>query len=117
MTAPDRVELLRNSSTLVGIDFVRVSMDQTELSVFLHHKPSMPASLLGSLKADQVHITAQGRGEPVRVLDVFLGLENGRRFLRLPLAQRGGFCLYRIFVDHPAFDRYFNNALFSFKTG
>jgi len=124
VSAPDRAELLRQSNTHVGIDFVRVSPDQRELDVFLHHRSPMPSALLNglnALKAEQVAITALGRGTPLHVKVVeplpSLGLEHGRRFLRLPLAQPGGFCLYRISIQHPAFDPFFNHLSFSFKAG
>jgi hypothetical protein len=124
VSAPDRAELLRQSSTHVGIDFVRVSDDQLSLDVFLHHRSPMPAALLNglnALKAEQVTIKALGRGTPLQVKVVeplpSLGLEHGRRFLRLPLAQPGGFCLYRLSIDHPAFDPFFNHLSFSFKAG
>ncbi len=122
MSAPDRVELLRKSDTLVGIDFIRVSPDQRRLSLFLHHKSPLPTGLLNTLNAldaGRFSITSQDGAPPeqVRVLSPLppLGLEQGRRVLRLQVAEPGGFGTYRLSVDHPAFDPYFNHLPFSFK--
>jgi hypothetical protein len=69
VSAPDRVELIRLSSTLTGIDFVQVSPDQLELFVFIHHL-SLPAGLANALKTikpAQVEINGVGQVTPVHV--------------------------------------------------
>lgn len=122
MSAPNRIDLLKRSDSLVGIDFIRVSPDQRQLWLYLHHKSPLPAGLLNSLNglhAEQISIRSMdgGRPEQVRVLSPLpaVGLEHGRRIVGLQVAEPGGFGRYRLFVDHPAFDPYFNDIPFSFK--
>lgn len=121
MTAPNRIDLLRQSDILVGLDFVRVSPGQTELAVFLHHKNPLPVALanaLNTLDPSQVHITAMAGTLPQQVpalAPLSLGLENNRQFLRVKLAYPGGFGLYRLTVDAAAIDHFHNGIEFSFK--
>jgi hypothetical protein len=122
VSAPNRIDLLKRSDSLVGIDFIRVSPDQRQLSLYLHHKSPLAAGLLNSLNslhAEQISIKSMDGGQPelVRVLSPLpaLGLDHGRRVMRLQVAEPGGFGRYRLFVDHPAFDPYFNDIPFSFK--
>jgi hypothetical protein len=124
MSVPNRIELLQLSNNLVGIDFIRVSQDQRELAVFLHHKSPMPAGLLNSLNAlkpEQVHITPESSATLPLVLVQSplpaVGLEAGRRFLRIPVLAPGGFGRYRLTLDHPALDPFSNHLVFSFKAG
>ena len=63
----DRVDLLRASSTLTGVDFVQISPSQTELLVFLQHT-TLPAGLVTALQAispAQITILGEGRNLPV----------------------------------------------------
>ena len=48
MTMIDRVEDIRLSTTLTGLDFVQVSANQQELLVFVHHL-SLPDTLEAAL--------------------------------------------------------------------
>lgn len=121
MSLVDRVEQLRLSTTLTGIDFVQVSNDQRELLVFLQHD-TLPAALLAALTAltpADVEIRAAGQTSParVRVLQNFTPLPtvDGRQALKLMLEQPGGFGLYTLRINHPSFDAYFAQTLFSFK--
>lgn len=121
MTSTNRIDMLRKSNSLVGIDFVRISLNQLELSVFLHHKSPLPVSLLNKLNAirpEQIQITAVGRVLPSQVLVLNhprVDIENGRRIVRFQVVQPGGFGRYRLSIDHPAFDKFLNNVEFSFK--
>jgi hypothetical protein len=121
VSAPDRVELIRLSSTLTGIDFVQVSPDQLELFVFVHHL-TLPASLdtaLSAITPTQVSIDAIGQTTPAHVPVVQHVLPivsvNGRRALHFKVAAPGGFGYYRLRIDDPAIDTYFNDVRFSFK--
>jgi hypothetical protein len=121
MSAPDRVELIRLSTTLTGLDFVQVSQNQLEVAVILHHLTLPPtlATALATITPDQVEIRAVGATSPERVTVTQHGLPiatiGGRRALRFTVAQPGGFGFYRLRIDHPAVDTYFNDLLFSFK--
>jgi len=118
----DRVDLLRASATLTGIDFIQVAPSQTELLVFLQHDV-LPAGLAAALEAlapDAIQIEGEGQVDPPRV-PVLLNQSplppavDGRAVLRLVVAQPGGFGHYRLKLDTPAIDPYFNNVRFSFK--
>ena len=121
MSAPDRVELIRQSSALTGIDFVQVSPAQVDVLVFIHHLtlPAALASLLATIEPDDVEIRAVGQTAPaaVAVTEHVLPIAtvNGRRALQLKVAAPGGFGFYRLRITHPAVDSYFNDVLFSFK--
>ena len=121
MSAPDRVELIRLSGTLTGIDFVQVSPDQLELFVFIHHLtlPAGLANALKTIKPAQVEINGVGQVTPVHVKVTQHVLPivsvNGRHALHFKVDGPGGFGYYRLKIDHPAIDSYFNNVLFSFK--
>jgi hypothetical protein len=123
VSGPDRVDLLRQSTTLVGIDFVRVSADQRTLFVFLHHRSPLPAALatvLSALAPESVFIEAAGSVLPARVAvmaPITHGVEHGRVFIRLPVSTPGGFGGYRLRIEHASFDPYFNDVPFSFKAG
>ncbi len=120
--ATDRVDLLRASAALTGIDFIQVAPTQDELLVFLQHDtlPAALAATLAAIPADAIHITADGAVDPprVRVLANVSPLPapvDGRAVLQLLLEGPGGFGPYRLRIDSPAFDPYFNNLRFSFK--
>lgn len=120
--AIDRADLLRASTTLTGIDFVQVSANQTLLTLFLVHDtlpPALAATLAG---LDASHFTIEGEGAvdppqvPVRVHMVPLPAPvDGRAVLRLTLQHAGGFGWYRLHVNSPAIDPFFNGVRFSFK--
>lgn len=118
----DRIDLLRASATLTGIDFIQVSPLQTELRVFLQHDVLPPglAATLAAIPASAITITGEGQVDPprVRVLQNVSPLPppvDGRAVMRLLLEQPGGFGHYRLLIDSPAIDPYFNNLRFSFK--
>jgi hypothetical protein len=120
MAAPDRVELIRQSSSLTGIDFVQVSPNQLELLVFIHHLtvPAALAASLATIATEQVEIRAVGQTAPasVAVKQVLaMAAISGRHALRLAVEAPGGFGYYRLRINHPAIDSYFNDILFSFK--
>jgi hypothetical protein len=124
MSAPNRIDLLQLSNSLVGIDFIRVSADQRELAVFLHHKSPLPAGLLNTLNAlkpEQIQISPESSSTlPIVMVQSPLpavGIESGRRFLRIPVLHPGGFGTYRLTINHPALDPFFNQRVFSFKAG
>ena len=121
MSAPDRVDLIRLSNALTGLDFVQVSASQLELRVFVHHLVlSAPlAAALAAITPDKVSITAIGQVTPatVAVTQHVLPLVavDGRIAMRFTVATPGGFGFYKLHIDDPAVDTYFNNLHFSFK--
>jgi hypothetical protein len=117
----DRVELLRTSSTLSGVDFIHVSNDQLELRVFFHHEtlPAAVAAAMTALTPDQVRIVGEGQVDPSEVaVTANLGLlppVDGRDALRLLVEAPGGFGDYRLHLDSATIDPYYNDVRFSFK--
>lgn len=120
--AIDRIDTLRAQTAITGIDFIQVSAGQTELTVFLLHS-SLPPGLAAALAAvapGDIHITGEGRVRPatVKVVQNVSPLPSpvdGRAVLKLILDSPGGFGRYRLRIDSPAIDLYFNNLPFSFK--
>lgn len=117
----DRLERLRASSALTGIDFIQVSPSQTELIVFLVHEvlPAPLITALNGLAASAFTIVAEDRVDPpaVRVTAtvVPVPLVDGRRALVLTTERPGGFGHYRLRIASSAIDPYFNDVRFSFK--
>lgn len=119
---PDRVELLRASSTLTGIDFIQVAPSQTELLIFLQHD-SLPAGLaarLAALTPQDMDIVGEGQTDPPRITVLHHASPlpppvDGRAVLRLQVAEPGGFGHYRLSIRSDAIDPYFNHVRFSFK--
>lgn len=119
--AIDRVELLRTSTTLSGVDYIHVSNDQLELRVFFHHEtlPAAVAAALAALAPDNITITGEGQVDPAKVIVVAnvtpMPVINGRQALHLLVEAPGGFGDYRLRIDSAAIDPYYNNIRFSFK--
>jgi len=121
MSLPDRIDLIRQSTTLTGLDFVQVSPDQIELYIFLSHI-DMTASLenlLRHIEPEDIEISAISKLHPstVNVVSIVTPLPtiDGRRVLHLKVDQPGGFGFYRLFIRHATIDTYFNDLIFSFK--
>lgn len=120
--AIDRVDVLRASTTLTGIDFVQIASSQTEILVFLQHDvlPAAVANALAALSPSDIHITGAGQADPprVKVLQNVSPLPppvDGRAVMRLIVEMPGGFGYYRLGLDTPVIDPYFNDVRFSFK--
>jgi hypothetical protein len=118
----DRLNLLRASTSLTGIDFIQVSASQRELLVFLQHDilPAALATALAAISPDQITISAEGQVDPPRIrvrrnVKPLPAPVNGRAVLRLQLERAGGFGFYRLRINAAAIDPYFNNVRFSFK--
>ena len=123
MTAPDRLQELLNQNSVTGIDFVYVHEDQKTLDVFFfqHDNPPQAEDIVGTVALDQICIYSPEGGEslpevPVKSPPVptWVVVDN-RSVLRLQTAMPGDFSLYRMSIDHPKVDRYFNDVTFSFK--
>ncbi len=118
----DRADLLRASVTLTGIDFIQVAPSQTELVVFLQHDvlPPAVAAALAALTPSDIHIEGEGQVDPSRV-KVVTNVSplpppvDGRAVLRFMVSMPGGFGHYRLRIDSPVIDPFFNNLRFSFK--
>jgi hypothetical protein len=119
---PDRINDLHNTDAVVGMDFVYVFPNQTTLAIFFHPSKTKTAQqILGPIVQSQIHIFSSEGGErlPVVPLDPALAptwiLIDGRRVLRVDTAEPGDFSRYRLRLDHPLVDPFFQDVGFSFK--
>ena len=121
MSAPDRLGLLlaAGQTQVTGIDFVFVDPNQQDLYVFFHHTDPIATILpvLTDLRIDHIHIEPLSGGPAVTIdqLTVPWPLKDGRRVLRLHVTAPGGFVRYRLTIDDPRIDPFFNGVVFSFK--
>jgi hypothetical protein len=117
----DRVEQLRLSTSMTGIDFVQVGAFQTELTVFLQHDilPAALEAVLTALSPAAFIIKAVGAVLPLQVITTQhvlpIPTPDGRHALRLQVAQSGGFGYYTLHINSSAIDPYYNDVVFSFK--
>ena len=119
-SAPDRLEQLLQQNAITGIDFIYVHPDQVTLEVyfFQHATPPQPPVILGALAPDKVKIYDQEGGEGLPVIPVVTSAwatVDSRDVLRLTTAMPGNFTNYRLKIDSPKIDRYYNDVTFSFK--
>lgn len=137
--AIDRRRLLCNQAPplLTGIDYVQVvnPADQTELLVFFIIEPDQvetgpgPTHMVETLSvpkafAGLVEAVAVGGGEtaskmiPATAEYRFATIGGDTHIvLYLKFDRPGDFSNYRLLIDDPAIDPFFNNVLFSFKQG
>ncbi len=120
--AVDRVDLLRASTTMTGIDFIEVSPSQTQLTLFLQHDtlPAALATTLAAISPDAITIIGEGQVAPAKVSVIkndspLPAPVDGRAVMRLTVAAPGGIGWYRLNMDSPAIDPYFNDIRFDFK--
>jgi hypothetical protein len=116
---PDRLELLRAQTALTGIDFLFVHDSQTLVDVYWHVEPHLlDVPLVGDLPAGDVAITSRyGDRRVVPVTAVTWPTVDGRRVLRLKVDEPGDFVPYRLAIDDPRLDDFFNDVPFSFQAG
>ena len=122
MAAPDRIEQLAQQDAVVGLDFIYVEVDQQTLSVFFHPLKSKSAEdVLGAILPGQIFIHSPSGGESLSEVAVAVApapswtTVDGRRVLRLQTVQPGDFSCYRLRLDAPPVDPFFNDVSFSFK--
>ena len=118
MTAPaeDRLLLLLAQNELTGIDFVYVHNSQTRLDVFFLLAPeTLNSPLPGSLAEDTIRIeNIRDEGEPdVPITHLEWAVVDGRTVLRLDVARPASFADYRLTIDDPRIDPYFQNKIFN----
>ena len=120
MAVPDRLEELAKQKQVTGIDFVYVQPSQATLDVYFHNTQpgKLAVPLPGTVHRDKIRIYSPSGGEKhaeVPVRQVTWVMIGGRNVMRLRCAFPGDFSLYRLKVDDPRIDRYYNDIWFSFK--
>jgi len=119
MATPDRLEALLAQNVVTGIDFVYVYPNQATLDVFFLRPPgTLSVPLVNNVAVSQVRIYSPSGGEVhpvVPVTAVAWAMVDGRDVLRLTTSFPGDFSRYRLAIDDPRIDSYFNDVVFSFK--
>jgi Baseplate J-like protein len=138
MPGQDRLTALCEQETrsLTGIDFVQVAdpQVQTLLRVFFHidpdqitppqivFPPANPADV--DFPIDDVLIVSVSGGESLAEAEVVRATwtqatiaGQSRVFLEVEVAEPGDFSIYRLTINSPRIDRFFNGVEFSFKQG
>lgn len=119
MIAPDRLAKLIELGPdmgMTGIDYIVVKENQTEIDVHFHVEPSQAfmEGPGGQLTAGNISIIPTDEGnDSITVPDD--GIAWVDHTLRITLPVYGGFGLYRLKLDHPDVDGYFNDLRFTFK--
>jgi len=115
MALPDRLEALLAQNDLTGIDFVFVHDDQVQIDVFFLKQPSgLSIPIIAPQALDKVSIQAPGE-PPVALTATWQKTPDGRDFLHVVTAAPGDFGPYRLRIDDPRIDPFFNDVEFSFK--
>lgn len=118
----NRIDAVRASTTLTGIDFIQVALSQTELIIFFQHD-TLPAAVhteLSALTADRISIIGEDQVAPhsvkVKATTInTLTVPVSRMVMTLTVDRPGGFGYYRLKLDATVIDPYFNDVRFSFK--
>ncbi|HMG90706.1 MAG TPA: hypothetical protein VK589_11625 [Chryseolinea sp.] len=116
--AKDRILELRNQNAVTGIDFIAVDKD-TQITIEVHFllaPSSMASPLSNGLTAEQIHIYNEDGVVPRKTVTNLAWL-NGNDVMELTVASPGDFTLYKLFIDDPRVDSYYNNITFDFKAG
>lgn len=119
MAVPDRLDALLAQNKVTGIDFVYVHTNQTTLDVyFLLDPAAVVPSLVGTVPLTAIRIYSPSGGEwianvPVTAIS-WLSV-GGREVMRLTASVPGDFSWYRLRIDDPRIDRYYNDTHFTFK--
>jgi len=127
-TAPDRITVLKENSTVTGIDFIYIHQNQVQLDIYFYefNIPDAPASpvfiktLLSDLTAADLRI--YNREVIVSAIEVLSVSWSADNVLSAILKNPGDFTLYKIIInerklpgDPYRIDPYFNDVSFSFK--
>ena len=122
MVADDRIETLRRSDDVVGLDFVFVRRNQTTLFVFFHPSKTLtPEAILGPIQPTQIRIYSPTGGESLAEVSLDPShpptwtTRSDRRVLRVETAQPGDFSRYTFQLKHNLVDPYSREVDFSFK--
>jgi hypothetical protein len=119
MAVPERLVALQAQNVVTGIDFVYVYPTQTTLDVYFLRSPAtLTAPLPGTLAQSAIRIYSPSGGDSVPVVPVqsiLWAVVDGRDVLRIKTVEPGDFSRYRLIIDDPRIDRFFNDVWFSFK--
>ncbi len=118
MNGPDRLQELLDQSVLTGLDFIYVYETQDRLDVFFLRPPdTLDTPLVNNLTAAQMRIehTRDPQQPDITITGVAWDMVDGRTVLRLDVAGSITFAPYRLTIDDPRIDPYYNGLVFSFQ--
>jgi hypothetical protein len=124
VSAPDRLELLLldpHNKKLTGIDFVEVdTLDPDGRTLYIHflRPPSEIGLLLNDITQSQVTIYRDDpNGSPTKIPPAQdpQAKSDDDDVLELVTEFTGDYSPYRLSIEHPSIDPYFNDIQFSFK--
>ena len=119
MALPDRLELLLAQNVVTGIDFVYVFPNQTTLDVYFLRSPAtLTVPMPGTVPVSALLIYSPSGGEKLPIVPVSTiawVVVGGRNVMRLTTASPGDFSRYRLHIEDPRIDPFYNDAWFSFK--
>ncbi|MCF6407765.1 hypothetical protein L3C95_33065 [Chitinophaga filiformis] len=117
ITAPDRIEALLAQSRVTGIDFVYIHTSQLILDVYFLRSPStLDVPVTGTLTPDQIRIYNPAGTVPDMPVSALSWITvDAQDVLRLTVPHPGDFTLYRLYIDDPRVDLFYNDITFSFK--
>jgi hypothetical protein len=119
MAVPDRLETLLAQTRVTGIDFVYVFPGQTQLDVYFLLDPSaVVPSLVSDVPLSAINIFSPSGGEwiaNVPVTAIAWITVDTRQVMRLTTSVPGDFSWYRLHIDDPRIDSFYNDVRFTFK--
>ena len=114
----DRYHLLLGQDNVTGIDFIRVEKDQTTLRIFFLKPATVsPRDLLAALIPADISIrtVSKTKRSVIPVKTTAWEVIDGLDILRITTLFPGDFTWYRLMIESPEIDPYFNDVTFSFK--
>lgn len=123
-TAPDRLLELKEQTEVTGIDFVYIYPNQTLMDIHFLSPPDLLddniVDMAGSVNPltdrSKIRIYNPSGDVPDKKLNSLTWeLVDSSYVLRLTVASPGDFTLYKIFIDDPRVDPFYNNVTFDFK--
>jgi len=114
----DRFHVLLEQDKVTGIDFIHVEKDQINLKVYFFQSDTVkPNTLLASVDPGDISIrsTSKTKLPVIPVKKTEWEVIDGRDVLKITTLFPGDFTWYRLIIDSPQVDPYFNDVIFSFK--
>jgi len=120
MTSMNRLQALQGQTHIAGLHYINVDSSQIVLDVHFYENIPDLEQHLGNIAPSNIRIYSEHPSAAPKELAVhttqWLQVGNPpNKVLRLTLQVAGGFYLYRIHIEHPLLDRFFNDVAFSFK--
>ncbi|HTW98467.1 MAG TPA: baseplate J/gp47 family protein [Acidimicrobiales bacterium] len=113
----DRLQLLLDSTTLNGIDFVAVDQDQTTLHVHFLNTVAVTLAATAPVTISGGEVITSVAVPPIDTSTAWSADAGGRPVLTLAVAAPGDFSTYQLSITSDELDLFFSTVAFSFKAG